>query len=555
MRTAFESEGDVRSVDLTGALAALWRERANGVLAFSRPDRRVRFEILDGAIVGAFSSDPSFDTAEVLVRAGKLDPAVLEGRRLSPGRDRARAAREEGLLTERDWRWGEKIRAVEILSDLVGWLDGRYTFDPEESPEPGDLRVGIDRLLLELFLRSRDREFVHQSLGAVDAPLHRAAEFDETFPSLGLTADAEAVVTAIDGRATAAEISRRVPPDPFSVEKLLAALTTLGLVHPEYAAPTQKRAAPAAADAADAADAVKPETLPVPPRQTVEPPSPVAAEPEAVPLAADDEADDDEADAEFDEEPAPDEPSIELPLAPVPDPAEPEPVLTSWEAIPPEPLDQPLAMPEPPVLLRSSRRSVSPIWLLVALGVAVGALLVFRSRGAGPATPAPVTAATPARASAEPTTAPSTALPPSPASPVAAAPAPPTEIPPSPSSVATPPPAPTAVAASVLPFDRLQWLARADRDRRTLERDRRALYTIQLELVCELPSLEEAWEYDRGGRMWLLRADHRGRECFRVFWGRHATLEEARAAKSTVPRFFFTPTNVPTVVATRPLLP
>jgi len=231
MRTAFEREGDVRSVDLPGAFAALWRERANGVLSFSRPESRVRFEILDGAVVGATSSDPSFDAAEVLVRAGKLDPAVFEGRRISRGRDRARFARDEGLLTERDWRWGEKIRAVEILSDLVGWLEGRYSFDAEESPEPGEIRVGIDRLLLELFLRSRDREFVHQSLGAVDAPLQRAADFDEAFPSLGLTADAESVAAAIDGRATAAEISRRVPPDPFSVEKLLAALTTLGGTH------------------------------------------------------------------------------------------------------------------------------------------------------------------------------------------------------------------------------------------------------------------------------------------------------------------------------------
>jgi len=52
-----------------------------------------------------------------------------------------------------------------------------------------------------------------------------------------------------------------------------------------------------------------------------------------------------------------------------------------------------------------------------------------------------------------------------------------------------------------------------------------------------------------------LVAEHRGRECFRVFWGRYATVEEARAAKSSVPRFFFTPTNVPAVIATRPLLP
>jgi septal ring-binding cell division protein DamX len=119
--------------------------------------------------------------------------------------------------------------------------------------------------------------------------------------------------------------------------------------------------------------------------------------------------------------------------------------------------------------------------------------------------------------------------------------------------VPTAPPEATAVIAP--PAGRPQWLARAERDRRALARDRRTRFTIQLELVCELPSVEEAWRYDRGGRMWLLVAEHRGRECFRVFWGRYATVEEARAAKSSVPRFFFTPTNVPAVIATRPLLP
>ena len=90
MRTAFERDGDIRSVDLAVAFATLWRERATGVLSFSEAERRVRFEILDGAVVGAFSSDPSFETAEVLVRAGKLDPLASR----AAGRRRDATVRE-----------------------------------------------------------------------------------------------------------------------------------------------------------------------------------------------------------------------------------------------------------------------------------------------------------------------------------------------------------------------------------------------------------------------------------------------------------------------------
>ncbi|HEY6066886.1 MAG TPA: DUF4388 domain-containing protein, partial [Thermoanaerobaculia bacterium] len=364
MRTAFERDGDIRSVDLAAAFATLWRQRATGVLSFSRPDRRVRFEILEGTIVGAFSSDASFDTAEVLIRAGKLDPSSLEGRRPTAGRDRARAAREQGLLTERDWRWGEKIRAVEIYADLLTWLEGRYSFDPGEIPGAGELSIGIERLLLELFLRSRDREFIHQSLGATDAPLQRAEDFDELFPGLGLTPDALVVVATIDGRATAAEISRRVPPDPFSVQKLLAALTTLGLVHPEYAAEVKKRPV-AETPLPPAEPAPRPEAddeteVPRPTRKGRERGKPSEATPtEPTPSESTEPAIEPEvgasspaspAEAELLQPPPAEElpPPIELPIDPVVERPEPQPAILGWEPAAPEPLDQALDLPEPP---------------------------------------------------------------------------------------------------------------------------------------------------------------------------------------------------------------
>lgn len=581
MRAAFEREGDVRSVDLTGALAALWQERATGVLAFARGTDRIRFEILDGDLVGAFSSDPSFDAAEVLIRAGKLDPASLEGRRIPAGRDRALVARDLGVLTERDWRWGEKIRAVEIFADVITWLEGRYTFHRSERPEPGEFHLGIERLLLELFLRSRDREFVHHSLGAVDAPLLRVDDFEERFRALGLTAEADAVVAAIDGRATAAEISRRVGPDPFSVEKLLAALATLGLVHPEYAAPARpKRSIPKTPAPPPPAPPVEPEPTPPPepppapvaPPETPSatraasppPPAPPAATAEPLPPALETATGPSE---DLLLEAAP----LELPLSPAPEPSEVEPALTSWEPIPPEPLDQAFAPTEFSGFTQSSRPGLSPIWLLLLLAIAVAALLFLRSRnggGAPPSSDAGSAVATPATTPAIPTTTyalaaaaaarPSSTAPPSFTARPTDAPA--TPVPPRISTrapTAIPPTASVSAPVSGQPVSRehRQWTIRAQRELQALRRDRRTRYAIQLELVCELPSVDEAWRYDRGGSLWLLTADHRGRECFRILWGRYATLEQARAAKSSVPRFFFTPTNQPAVVSTRALLP
>lgn len=559
MRTAFEHEGDIRSVDLLAAFATLWRQRSSGVLRFSGSGESIRFEVLEGDVVRVTASDAGFDAIEVLLRAGKIDAAALERPRLPAGKDRALAAREAGLLTERDWRWGERIRSVEILAHLVAWLEGSYAFDPSARPEKGELAVGIHRLILELFLRSRDRAFVHHALPAVDAPLQRAADFEEKFGTLGLTPDALTVAAAIDGRSTAAEISRRTPPDPFSVEKLLAALATLGLLHPEYAAePARAPKDPEPKELSEAARVSEPPALSPEPPPT---PPPVPREPEP----------------ERAEEP---EPEIDLPLSTPVEPSEPEPALVAWEPVAPEPMDQPLDVAAAGIPSSTRRSLPVAVWVLLILAIAVGALLYSRGRETvtEPAGLAPTPIATGAPASVptgSPVTPPEAAVPPPPtvlpptrpAATATISPVPPTPFPtepPRPSATAepsappTPAPTPRPNLSPTTPAPagrrREDWTALAERDRILAERQPGARFTIQLELVCELPSLAEAWKFDREGEMWLASADHRGRPCFRVFWGRYADLESARRARESVPRFFFTPTNHPTVVSARPAL-
>ena len=559
MRTAFERAGDVRSVDLLAAFAALWRERASGVVDFSSLGRAVRFDVSDGEFVAVSSADESFDAAEVLRRAEKLSEEALSEGRIPRGADRARYLRDNGLLSDRDWRWGEKLRIVEILSDLVGWLDGAYRYDAAATPDPSDFQIGIHRVILELYLRSSDRAFVHHSLGAPDAALERAPDFAAQFESLGLTPDALAVAASIDGKATAAEISRRVPPDPFSVEKLLAALATLGLVHPEYALDEPRKPEPGPPP--------QPEPAPPPAPEPEPEPSP---EPEWEPIDNDEHEPESEADAPvarpateverepesvrplpslYEPEPAEPDDDLELLEMPSPPPAAPGDEASGvelWESALHEPLDQPLEVVRPPEF-GAGRRRVSPIWLPLVLAAGVGALLLLRSRERLPdVAPAPTAAAArdtvspprenrpPTAPAAIPTTLPAPTLAP-------VAPTPST----APSTRPTLAPAPAAGAGS-----RQAWQARAERDRRLLASDPNTRFTIQLELVCELPSLEEAWVHDRASLMWLLPAAHEGRPCFRVFWGRYGTLEQARAGKTSVPPFFFTPTNRPVVVAT-----
>jgi hypothetical protein len=235
MRATFGREGDIRGTDVLGALVALWREGTSGTLQFSRSGATAGFELASGELVGASSSDARFDTAAILVRAGKLEASTLERLSAAEGADRAQVALQAGVLTKREWRWGEKIRAVEVLSDLLTWIEGDYTLFRSPAREAGEFRLTIPRLVLELFLRSRDRGLVLHHLGGADVPLVKDSRFESEFATFGLTDDAESVVRLIDGESTAAEISAEAPAEAFAVEKLLAALVTLGLVHPTYA--------------------------------------------------------------------------------------------------------------------------------------------------------------------------------------------------------------------------------------------------------------------------------------------------------------------------------
>ena len=583
MRTAFEAEGEIRGTDLLAALVALWRESANGTLQFSRSGATAGFELAAGEIVGTSSSDPRFETAAILLRAGKLDEATLERLKAVEGTDRAQSALQAGVLTRREWRWGEKIRAVEILSDLLTWLDGEYWLFRTGAREAGEFRLSIPRLVLELFLRSRDRGLVLHYLGGVDVPLGRAGHFDAEFSTFGLTPDAESVVRLIDGKSTAAEITSEAPADAFAVEKLLAALVTLGLVHPEFAAAdttlrpgplpvrsrtwkrTRKRrterkrsrgrnrkrkmrsgsnrkygeaqeegeetlvARPGEADTGlargrgdwqrsrERAPEPRPSPTPKRLRKRGAPPrvsgsrSSKSSEPRA--------------------------PSTKPRRTRGPDLDEAEltpnrgcrPISWTWS-----PRLRGRSVVRPAARHVDGSRSRGASAPAFQRSVAVAARRSRRS-GRGPAVLALArTRGARAGRSARYDEDPDGSGPRvhgcarsrrrrlgdggvGATGPLAVSPT-------------SRRPQPTAAPAAA-PRGRQKWLDRAARDGRRADADRRARFTIQLELVCQEESLSDAWKHDRpSGTMWLLTTPFQDKTCFRVLWGRYPTREAAQRA-------------------------
>ena len=588
MKNVFDAEGNLRDVDPLAGLVSCWRERTSGALRFARGAAECGFDLAEGDVVAIVSSDPRFETAAILVRAGKLAGDAVE-RLGGEGGDAALLALQSGLLTRREWKWGEKIRAIEVFSDLLSWEDGRYRLETAAAPAAGEFRLPVPRLVLELFLRSRDRHLIEHQLGAPDQALVRGERFEEEFGSFGLTADAESVVRLIDGRSTAAQISGKAPADEFAVRKLLAALVTLGLVHPVPVAPGR----PADRVRVPEPAPVEPEPEPEPAREAEpawpdEPAPPPAEEPfSPFPAASFEESQRETEEAAFETDLPAEEPSeieappIELPgtevspLDDLPPSGPPRDWSMEREESPRSgggPFETPADLPIPEAPAETPEEpaggsSRALVWAFVGLAVAIAAVVLWRmaDRGSAAAAARPRPTAVPAVTFPPPATAVAGVAPrETPAPAPAGAPATPVPRLAAGSKAATP--AARAAGPASAPGGRAAaaskrtdaaagsadaWVQRAERDRRRVAGERRSRFSIQLELVCEVSSLTDAWRHDRGGAMWLLAARHGDRDCYRVFWGRYPSLEAAKRAKSGIPGYFVTARNRPAVVAVK----
>jgi len=92
--------------------------------------------------------------------------------------------------------------------------------------------------------------------------------------------------------------------------------------------------------------------------------------------------------------------------------------------------------------------------------------------------------------------------------------------------VVTPRTAPAAAAAS--------GRARYDEMARQYAANPRGNFTVQIQILCDPANLEKAIRAG-GDNVWFLTQPLAGRSCYRVFWGRFNTREEAQRALANVP--------------------
>jgi hypothetical protein len=232
----FSMQGTLVDTSPTELWLRLSSQVATGTLTITGPrgDGRVRFAHGDVAEAHASGgTSQAIRLGERLVHAGRLDRPDLEA--VLAGQASASVATPLGsLLVERGLVSADIVRvflqeqALEAMTTIVGWTQGRYSFEVGPAAGPRvHLSLPVRRALMELQRRSRERELIRVHVpGPSSVPLPQE---DQAQPPR-LTADAFTILTAVDGLRTVGAIAASLGYSYEEASRVIYRLVLQGLV-------------------------------------------------------------------------------------------------------------------------------------------------------------------------------------------------------------------------------------------------------------------------------------------------------------------------------------
>lgn len=578
-------EGEINQIQLVERLVELWREQFTGAIRFENDGIIKIVYFKGGDILSASTNDRADSIDEILMRAGKVSREHVK---------QALAKRKEneslgdallnlGFITRKELTWARRVQVVGVIRSIAAWTEGSFTIVADYLPKRDEGTLfPLPQVLVELIVTEQDRSQFEKALDGGNAVFTKAGDFEDVWRRLGLNEDAEAIVREIDGSKNAGEVATVSGRDTFNVYKLLHALATLGVLtraekpraQPEFSLDdfatagvadaadmwNQPEPVAAAAPQFELDDAISPPTLDIPAIAIpVEAPSyPIADEPMVPPSAS-------PSTSAWDDE------TEEVPLAVAAAPPVQETPLPAWDAprppkiVPDEPrykldeevqIETPKAVEAPPPIgERTATKRVglppakkahrrSALWFALPIILLLGGAAYFGwqwwltqqepaavvvNRPVGRPVPPPESPTTTAADTAVPTplvvasTAPATTT-------TAPEPAPPA---PAPMRI-TPTPAPPATTALPRVTPSSNGRERYDAMARNFAANATGNFTVQIQILCDASNLEKAMRAG-GDNVWFVPQAIGARSCYRVFWGRYDTREEAQSALAQVP--------------------
>lgn len=597
--------GTFTEVSCPRLLARLHQTRFDGTLRISSGARLKLLFFREGEIAMASSNDQEDHLAPILIRAGKLKPEQMELARKSskPGASLARILVQMGFLTSGELFAGARQQLRQIVRSVLILTDAKYEIQSGYFPrEITSLNVDTREMLLELIRDLSDRSFVLLEVGAPDTVYAHTERSGNGREGAKLPRSWKEYAERFASPLTIRDFGQATGLDDFAASKVVYGLSLLECVEPRV----QEELPPAnLSEASRISLSIAPETPEVELGEGIgegfkaPPPLPVEMEKTPEPLA------------NFHERFHPSEPAVSVAETPEP-PAATSLFEARVEAEPnvatPQPASETIkAAGEVRVVREGPTRAeikgpfesslpvVKPLRSWVAVSVFGGlSLLALASywfiflRQPAPGNPQPPSppAGEKTAAKAEPESGSTPAsdagnqgLSAQTTGPGDAMPAPTQEndndasrgkadstrqqgkIPPSgtePATASEPPPAPSIAAPAVSSplsdararLDAGEFASAAKAWADALRPGGAGSFTLQIAIACQEESLQKAATRTRGAdRFFALPFSLQGRSCYRLCWGTYSTLDEAQAAKPSIPAFFLEEGGRPVVVS------
>ncbi len=227
-------KGNLRDFNTTQLLNLIHLARKTGTLTVESRNGTARLCFKDGKLIFAALDRQDGRLADVLIRAGKLQPEQLKAfdlSRLQDDKVLGLKLIEAGYVTQQDILNSLRAQMLDVVYRLFSWNEGAFRFEPDLQPLQNRIPVPMDleNIIMEGARRMREIERLKEELPDLDVPV-RLTSRPEAIRKVQLSTEEWRVISQVNGRNTIEQIMRRLNMDEVQIRRIIYGLLQAGLI-------------------------------------------------------------------------------------------------------------------------------------------------------------------------------------------------------------------------------------------------------------------------------------------------------------------------------------
>ncbi len=227
-------KGNLRDFNTTQLLNLIHLARKTGTLTVESRNGTARLCFKDGKLIFAALDRQDGRLADVLIRAGKLQPEQLKAfdlARLQDDKVLGLKLIEAGYVTQQDILNSLRAQMLDVVYRLFSWNEGAFRFEPDLQPLQNRIPVPMDleNIIMEGARRMREIERLKEELPDLDMPV-RLTSRPEAIRKVQLSTEEWRVISQVNGRNTIEQIMRRLNMDEIQIRRIVYGLLQAGLI-------------------------------------------------------------------------------------------------------------------------------------------------------------------------------------------------------------------------------------------------------------------------------------------------------------------------------------